>query len=64
MAGTNGGFDSMDSDKQREIASKGGRASGGKNLENVDRSKAGKMGTKAQPSEAKRKGGQNSHSGR
>lgn len=43
------GFASMDPDKQREIASKGGSASGG-NFKN-DRQKA---------SEAGRKGGQNS----
>lgn len=63
MAG-NQGFASMDSDKQRDAAAKGGRSTGGKNLENVDRSKAGKMGAKAQSTEAKRKGGENSHGGR
>jgi general stress protein YciG len=57
------GFASMDESKQREIASKGGKASGGKNLENVDRSAAGKKGAAAQPTEAKRRGGQNSHGG-
>jgi uncharacterized protein len=62
MAG-NQGFASMDSDKQEEIARKGGRASDGKNLENVDKSAAGKKGAKAQSTEAKKKGGQNSHSG-
>jgi uncharacterized protein len=49
---SNRGFASMDEDKQREIASKGGQASGG-NFKN-DRKKA---------SEAGQKGGQNSNSG-
>jgi general stress protein YciG len=62
MADTsNRGFASMDESKQREIASKGGKASGGQNLQNVDRSAAGRKGAEAQPTEAKRKGGQNSH---
>jgi general stress protein YciG len=47
---SNRGFASMDEDKQREIASKGGRASGG-NFKN-DREKASRAG---------KKGGQNSH---
>ena len=46
------GFASMDQDKQREIASKGGKESPG-NFAN-DRQKA---------AEAGRKGGQNSHGG-
>jgi general stress protein YciG len=62
MAG-NQGFASMDDSKQKEIASKGGQASGGKNLQNVDRSAAGKKGAEAQPTEAKAKGGANSHGG-
>jgi general stress protein YciG len=41
------GFAAMDDDKQREIASKGGKATGGKNLSD----------------EARSKGGKNSHSG-
>lgn len=45
--GSKRGFAAMDSDKQREISSKGGRASSGKNLENVDRSAAGKKGAAA-----------------
>lgn len=64
MATDDRGFASMDEDKQKEIASKGGKASGG-NFAN-DRQKAseaGKKGAQAQPTEAKRKGGQNSHSG-
>ncbi|MDB5166358.1 MAG: hypothetical protein JWM37_430 [Candidatus Saccharibacteria bacterium] len=55
------GFASMDADKQREIASKGGKASGG-NFAN-DRQKAseaGKKGAEAQPTEAKAEGGRNS----
>jgi uncharacterized protein len=49
MAGntSNRGFASMDSAKQKEIASKGGKATGGKNL----------------TTEARAKGGKNSHSG-
>lgn len=66
MADTsNRGFASMDADKQREIASKGGKASGG-NFAN-DRQKAseaGKKGAAAQPIEAKRRGGQHSHQNR
>jgi uncharacterized protein len=59
------GFASMDEAKQREIASKGGKASGG-NFKN-DREKAaeaGRKGAAAQPTEAKAKGGQNSHNNR
>ena len=51
----------MDEDKQREIASKGGKASGG-NFAN-DREKAsaaGKKGARAQSREDKAKGGHNS----
>lgn len=51
------GFASMDPDKQREIASKGGKASSAKQ----DMSKLGKKGAKAQPIEAKRLGGEHSH---
>lgn len=50
---SNRGFASMDSDKQKEIASKGGKASGGNFAQ--DREKA---------SEAGKKGGQSSQSGR
>jgi general stress protein YciG len=49
---SNRGFASMDDDKQREIASKGGQASGG-NFEN-DPERA---------SEAGKKGGENSNGG-
>jgi general stress protein YciG len=63
MAGTsNRGFASMDEDKQREIASKGGKASGGNFANDPQRaSEAGKKGAAAQPTEAKARGGQNSH---
>jgi general stress protein YciG len=47
MANSKRGFASMDESKQKEIASKGGKATGGKNLTRAARSK----------------GGQNSHSG-
>jgi general stress protein YciG len=64
MATQDRGFASMDEDKQREIASKGGKASSG-NFAN-DRKKAseaGKKGAENQPKEAKRLGGEHSHSG-
>ena len=61
MAGKQG-FAAMNKKDQRKIASEGGRASGGQNLKNVDKSKAGKMGARAQSTEAKAKGGRNSHS--
>ncbi|HEY8998783.1 MAG TPA: general stress protein [Candidatus Saccharimonadales bacterium] len=56
------GFASMDEDKQKEIASKGGQMSGG-NFKN-DREKAseaGKKGAEHQSTDAKRKGGEHSH---
>lgn len=63
MAGTsNRGFASMDPDKQREIASKGGSASGGNFAKDPKRaSDAGKKGAKNEPREAKVEGGKNSH---
>lgn len=61
MSTSDRGFASMDEDKQKEIASMGGKASGGKNLEKIDRSAAGKKGAAAQSSAAKAKGGSNSH---
>lgn len=63
MADTsNRGFASMDEDKQREIASEGGKASGGNFAKDRKRaSEAGKKGAAAEPKEAKRRGGQNSH---
>ena len=62
---SNRGFASMDSGKQRAIASKGGSMSGG-NFKN-DRaraSRAGKKGAANQPMAAKRLGGQHSHRNR
>lgn len=65
MADSNRGFASMDDDKQREIASKGGQASGGNFANDPKRaSEAGKKGAAAQPTEAKRRGGENSHRNR
>lgn len=66
MAGTsNRGFASMDPDRQREIASEGGKASGGNFANDPQRaSEAGKKGAAAQPTEAKARGGQNSHRNR
>lgn len=65
MATSNRGFASMDSEKQREIASKGGSASGGNFKNDPQRaSAAGKKGAAAQPTEAKQRGGQNSHRSR
>jgi general stress protein YciG len=64
MATDDRGFASMDEDKQKEIASKGGSASGGNFKNDPQRaSEAGKKGAAAQPTEAKRKGGENSHGG-
>ena len=53
----NRGFAAMDEDKQRDIAREGGKASSAKQ----DMSKLGKKGAAAQPTEAKRRGGENSH---
>jgi len=62
MANSNRGFAAMDEDKQRAIASKGGKASGGNFANDRERaSEAGKRGAAAQPTEAKRRGGENSH---
>lgn len=58
---SNRGFASMDEDKQRKIASKGGSASGGNFKNDPQRaSEAGKKGAEAQPTEAKARGGRNS----
>jgi uncharacterized protein len=65
MAGnhtSNRGFAAMDEYKQREIASRGGKASGGKFEKGSERARlAGQKGAAAQPTEAKRRGGENSH---
>ena len=65
MATSNRGFASMNPERQRRIASKGGSMSGG-NFKNDPRraSMAGKRGAAAQPTEAKQRGGQNSHRNR
>lgn len=65
MATDTRGFASMSDDQRRAIASQGGSASGG-NFKNDPRraSEAGKKGAKAQPTEAKRRGGENSHRNR
>ncbi len=50
------GFASMDSDRQREIASKGGKASGGNFKNDPERAaKAGKIGGKSSRVTKKRK---------
>ena len=54
---SNRGFAGMDEAKQRAIAQKGGRASSAKQ----NMSELGKKGAAAQPTEAKRRGGANSH---
>ena len=62
---SNRGFASMSADRQREIASAGGRASGGRFKPGSKRaSEAGKKGAAAQPTEAKRRGGEHSHRNR
>ena len=63
MADTsNRGFASMDPDKQKAIASEGGKASGGNFKNDPQRaSSAGKKGAAAQSTEAKARGGRNSH---
>lgn len=65
MSTSDRGFASMDSKKQKEIASKGGHASSGNFAHDKTKaSEAGKKGAAAQPTEAKAKGGQNSHTNR
>ena len=56
------GSDKMSDAKKKQIQSMGGQASGG-NFKNdpARASAAGKEGAKAQPIEAKRRGGMNSH---
>lgn len=62
MSNDNRGFASMDEDQQRAIANEGGQASGGNFKNDPQRaSEAGKKGAKAQPTEAKQRGGHNSH---
>lgn len=55
----------MDEKKQKEIASKGGQASTGNFAHDKTKaSEAGKKGAAAQSTEAKAKGGRNSHTNR
>lgn len=62
MTASNQGFASMDSDERRKIASKGGQASSGNFANDREKaSEAGKKGAAAQSTEAKAKGGRNSH---
>lgn len=62
MAKSDRGFASMDADKQREIASKGGQASSGNFAHDHEKaSAAGKKGAAAQSTAAKAKGGRNSY---
>jgi general stress protein YciG len=57
------GSPNMDEDTKHKIQSAGGKASGGQFKSGDERtSKAGKKGAEAQPTEAKRRGGKNSHS--
>lgn len=55
---SNRGFASMDEEKRREVASKGGRTSGSKNLNQTNRSEAGRKGAASQSQDAKSKDGQ------
>jgi general stress protein YciG len=56
------GFQSMSEEDRKAAASKGGQMSGGKFTKGDPRaSAAGKKGAAAQPTEAKRRGGMNSH---
>lgn len=59
----NRGFAAMDKSKVSKIAKKGAAASTGKfgDENGADPHKAGEAGAKAQPTEAKREGGRNSH---
>ncbi|HET9098391.1 MAG TPA: KGG domain-containing protein [Candidatus Saccharimonadales bacterium] len=55
------GFASMDKDKASKIQSMGGKASRGGRSSKMSRSEAGRKGAEAEPREAKRRGGHNSH---
>lgn len=62
MADDDRGFKGMSDQKQSDIASEGGSTSGGNFKNDPERaSREGKKGAEAQPTEAKRRGGQNSH---
>jgi uncharacterized protein len=63
MAGTLRGFAAMSPEDRRAAAAAGGSKSGGNFKYNRSRARAaGRLGAAAQPIEAKRKGGRNSHS--
>lgn len=65
MADGTRGFVSMDADRQRRIASQGGKASGGNFANDPQRAReAGRKGNQAQPTEAKAEGGRRSHQNR
>jgi hypothetical protein len=53
------GSSNMSENEKHKIQSKGGKASSAKQ----DMSELGKKGAEAQPTEAKRRGGENSHGG-
>lgn len=62
MAISDRGFASMDKNKQREIASKGGKSSGSNFRNDPERARAaGKKGAQAQPRAAKVAGGHSRH---
>jgi hypothetical protein len=55
----------MDAERQRRIASQGGKASGGNFANDPQRAReAGRKGNQAQPTEAKAEGGRRSHRNR
>lgn len=59
---SNRGFAAMSEKERKQRASEGGRASGGQFKSGDKRtSDAGKKGAANQPTEAKRRGGENSH---
>ncbi|HSE60830.1 MAG TPA: hypothetical protein VLA88_00890 [Candidatus Saccharimonadales bacterium] len=62
---SNRGFRAMSPEMRSRIASEGGSKSGGNFKFNRERARtAGQLGAAAQPIEAKRKGGRNSHRNR
>ncbi|QIS14439.1 KGG domain-containing protein [Nocardia arthritidis] len=65
MTSSRRGFAAMDPEKQRRIASQGGKASSGSFDNDPERARAaGRKGAAAQPTEAKRRGGEHSHRNR
>lgn len=62
---SNRGFRAMSPEQRSRVAAEGGSKSGGNFKYNRERaSAAGRLGAAAQPIEAKRKGGRNSHRNR